>query len=794
MKKKFLFLMVFLGCLLTWTSCSDLDDVNSRLDKVEKEVADLQSALTVLQKAYDEGKSIKEISPVASVRGGWLIAFSDDTKVLVQGNGDDVTPYLKIDQDGYYTVSYDNANTFSRLKDNDGNDISSEQVLVKVAVNEDGYYVFREYSIGENSGMVGEIVSPYTADTALLIQSITEDEKTHLVTLTLENGKSFTFGLSYTMPTSIAILSTQTVYLSGGTASTIEFRVNPQTALFNYDVDSDDCQIQLDKVGESRAASYVTIPKGYKLEKVEQCYDGQGVLKQGQYKATIRDNGEGTAYDDQVSLVISASDDSGNPILISSSAFRVRYSGNTILSFSFLAGKNPGVLKDVEATIEGNSITVQSPYITDASNLVADFKSTGEVYVDNVPQKSGVSTHDFTNGVVYKVVSEDGETNSYQVKVAYSGLPVMEINTPDGVQITSKENWVKKVGFKIINTDGSVDCEGTMQMKGRGNSTWGYPKKPYAIKLDSKSTVLGLAKDKRFDLLANWMDRTLLRNDMTYYIARQTTSMGWNPKGEFVEVVLNGKHIGNYYLCEHIKVGENRVNITELDEDATSGEAITGGYLMELDVNYDEEYKFKSARYNMPYMFKDPDEVNDAQLSYLQGYVNEMEEALYDDTKFAGRDYLNYMEIDSYVDWWIIHELAENGEPGWPKSTYMHKDKNGKMVAGPVWDFDWATYKGSTSWKTKGAVYYNRLFQDPAFVETVKNRWMGEKTVFEAAAEYIRQQGEYLKHSDELNIGLWPISSRVNGDETLSYSEAIQTMYNNYKSRLAWLDAAINAL
>ncbi len=70
MKKKFLFLMVFLGCLLTWTSCSDLDDVNSRLDKVEKEVADLQSALTVLQKAYDEGKSIKEISPVASVRGG----------------------------------------------------------------------------------------------------------------------------------------------------------------------------------------------------------------------------------------------------------------------------------------------------------------------------------------------------------------------------------------------------------------------------------------------------------------------------------------------------------------------------------------------------------------------------------------------------------------------------------------------------------------------------------------------------------------------------------------------------
>ena len=787
-------MMVLLGCLLTWSSCTDLDGVNSRLDKVEKEVSDLQTALETLQKAQDEAKVIKELTPVESVRGGWNVVFSDDTSILVLNGEEGVTPYLKVDQDGYVAVSYDNCKTFSRLKDNAGNDILAADVSMKVTVNGEGYYVFQEYSSSDSSELIDEIVSPYTYEKSHLIKMISENEKTHIVTLTLDDGTDFTFAKSYAYPTSIAILTTQTLYLSKGATTTVEFRVNPQTALFEYDVNSENCQIQLDKVGTSRAASYVTAPTGYKLEKVEQCYDGQGVLKQGQYKATLKDEGKGTAYDDQVAFVISATDEDGNPVLVSSSAFRVKYSDNTITSFSFSSKKNSAVLKDIVAAIEGNDITVSSPYITDATELVADFESSGDVYVGNVPQKSGVSSNDFTNGVTYKVVSNDGEVNTYQVKVAYSGLPVVEISTPDGVQITSKDNWVKNVGFKIIKTDGSVDCEGTMQMKGRGNSTWTYPKKPYAIKLDSKSNVLGLAKEKRFDLLANWMDRTLLRNDVTYHIARQTTSMGWNPKGEFVEVVLNGNHIGNYYLCEHIKVGENRVNITELDEDATSGEEVTGGYLMELDVYYDEECKFKSARYNMPYMFKDPDEVNDAQLAYLQGYVNQMEEALYDDAKFASREYLDYMDIDSYIDWWFVHEIAKNGEPNWPKSTYMHKDKNGKMVAGPVWDFDWGTYASTENWSVKGALYYGRLFQDAAFVQTVKNRWAAQKSTFEAVAEYIRQKGKNLEHSDELNIGMWPISSRVNGDETMSYSDAVQRMYDNYKGRIAWLNSAINAL
>lgn len=192
---------------------------------------------------------------------------------------------------------------------------------------------------------------------------------------------------------------------------------------------------------------------------------------------------------------------------------------------------------------------------------------------------------------------------------AFPGCPVVFIET-GGRAIPSKwEDWLEDAHVKIYNADWSVDLDASTSIRGRGNSTWGYPKKPYALKLDSGAEVLGMPKRKRWVLLANWMDRTLLRNDVSFKLAA-LTSLAYTPRGEFVEVYINGRHNGNYYLCEHIKVDQNRVNIDELDQ----GE-VDGGYLLELDTYYDEVNKFKSEIRNLPYMFKDPDEV-DAKLMF----------------------------------------------------------------------------------------------------------------------------------------------------------------------------------
>ena len=326
---------------------------------------------------------------------------------------------------------------------------------------------------------------------------------------------------------------------------------------------------------------------------------------------------------------------------------------------------------------------------------MACFKSNGKkVYVGDKEQTSSITANDFSNPVNYTVVSENGEKKVYTVNLNISRLPVVYIDTPNAVAITSKEDWTKNSSIKIINTDGSEDYSNNkLQIRGRGNSTWTYPKKPYALKLKDDSEILGMPAHKRWVLLANWMDRTLLRNDVSFQIAKQTC-MEWTPRGKFVEVVLNGKHIGNYYLCEQIKVDANRVNIAKMETTDVSGDALTGGYLMEWMSISTRPTSLNQRQGNCPICLR----------SLMKTYCNQS-------------------------NWHIFRIILT------------------------VWSQD-----------------------------------------------YIRAHGfrpENMRHSwicNEINIGLWPISSSVNGDEKMSFDAAIDRMVKAYEEKLSWLNAQITAM
>ena len=305
-----------------------------------------------------------------------------------------------------------------------------------------------------------------------------------------------------------------------------------------------------------------------------------------------------------------------------------------------------------------------------------------------------------------------------------------------------------------------------------------------------------MPKHKRWVLLANWMDRTMIRNSVAFRIS-ELTSLEWTPRGLSVEVIVNGKHNGNYYLCEQIKIDENRVNVNEMSDTDVEGEAITGGYLMELDTYFDEVNKFKSEIRDLPYMFKEPDEdaLNTQQFAYMQNYVNTLEKALYDDKLLAAREYAEYIDVDSYIDWWFVYELAQNSETGHPKSCYMFKDMSKKMKAGPVWDFDCATFKPNGNYfSSKGSIYYPRLFLDPAFVQRVKERWAILKPEFETIGSFIDEQKNNLLKSADINIEMWPISIRVNEDEELPFEDAVERLKAAYNEKLQWLDAQISKM
>jgi len=451
-------------------------------------------------------------------------------------------------------------------------------------------------------------------------------------------------------------------------------------------------------------------------------------------------------------------------------------------------------LKNV--TLEGDNQVLETYVVMKAIDLSSNtmtvkvYDSENNIYEIN----TGLGGREFEAGAIYHA------TRTASLSSVSTGLPRVLINTPNNIAITTKE-WLEDPSTIIIlNPDGTTDYEASdLSIKGRGNSTWNMPKKPYALKLKKKSEILGMKEHKSWVLLANWMDRTLLRNDVAFRIAKQT-GLAWTPSGEFVEVIMNGDHIGNYYLCEQIKVNKNRLDIKEMKSTDLSGDAITGGYLMELDVNYDELNKFYSETKNMPYMFKEPDEdvLQPDQLAWFQNYINTMESYLYANDWLVNREYADYMDIGSFIDWWFVYELTMNSEPNHPKSSYVHKDRLGKLMAGPVWDFDWQTFypAKSSSFNVNGAIYYPRLFEDPVFVTEVKTRWASYKTKFDAIPDYIRDVANRIKASNEVDYVMWPLSAHsygsVNGDNDLPFDDAVDRLINAYSDKLSWMDDQIS--
>ena len=569
------------------------------------------------------------------------------------------------------------------------------------------------------------------------------------------------------------------LYLGNGTTSHFKINITPK----DFDILSSRTAVSIEVVESNITYFQGKTPIFYSLAGIEK-------IDAGCYKVSIRDLNKGEKYKDKIRLVIRTVTEEGTKTL-ASDPFAVSYAGNNVLGLSFLKKNNPtALLEDFTLDVESSYITLHSPFVTNP-NLVLSFQTeASKVMVGNVEQVSGETVNNFLKPVTYSFVSATGETRQLTIQVKHSGLPVVFINTPAAAEIPPKtSDWLGNTNITIYNTDCSIAYSGITGIRGRGNTTWKYPKKPYALKLESKAEILGMPKHKRWVLLANWLDRTLLRNHVSFQIARQT-DLAWTPRGQFVEVVLNGTHIGNYYLCEHIKIDKNRVNIDELDEDE-----VDGGYMMEIDTYYDEAFKFKSAKKNFPYMFKDPDEVNDSQFAFMQDFINNLEGSLYEKDRFNTGEFMQYLDIESFADWWIALELTGNTETKHPKSTYVHKDKGGKLKAGPVWDFDWKTFRlNNQEWVSKSTLYYDALFEDPTFVATVKERWNKHLPRFREIPAFIQTEADKIRNSEEINHQMWPVTKDTNEDIDLSFTEAVARMKQSYEQKLEFMDREINAM
>lgn len=464
-------------------------------------------------------------------------------------------------------------------------------------------------------------------------------------------------------------------------------------------------------------------------------------------------------------------------------------------NFRFLREDNPSLTNDITMAYDTATSTFRgaTELPLDDMTLIPRFESNATVRIDGVEQHSGLSAVDFTAPVEYTIDFGTG-SKTYTVDLNnFTGLPIIYITTDDRGPVTSKDDW-KSATLSIDGAGLFDDLEpSVVNIRGRGNTTWGWPKKPYALKFESKTEVLGMPKHKRWVLLANAMDKSMVRNRLAFRVAQQT-SLAWTPRNEYAELFLNGKHMGTYLVTEHIKVDKNRVNITEMEPTDNEGEAVTGGYLFELDFHFDNEKQWRTPR-NMPFAIKSPDEedLTNEQFKWAQDYINNLEALIHsNDFLDPEKGYMNFVDRQSFVDYWIVFEVCLNHEIGNPGSVYMHKDRGGKLTAGPIWDFDWGTFSYNVStWAPdrlylQGTLWYGRMFGDPEFRALAKERWIDIYPRLQSLASFIDAEQEYLRLSAVKNFAMWnPMDTGgINGDEALPWAEAYERVRTIYLDRI----------
>ena len=414
----------------------------------------------------------------------------------------------------------------------------------------------------------------------------------------------------------------------------------------------------------------------------------------------------------------------------------------------------------------------------------------------------------------YGEKGEGDDSQFYQI----TNLPTVVINTKGAQEVTSKEEELSSVVYIVSEEGKKLLATEKTGVRGRGNASWNFPKKPYRLKFDEKQQLLDApAKAKKWTLINNYGDKTLMRNILAFELSRRF-GLAYTPYCHPVDVVLNGEYRGCYQLCDQIEVNKNRVNITEMEPEDVALPELSGGYLIEVDAYASTEASHFYSTLGTPVTIKSPDDedIVNAQTRYITDYFNRMENAVFA-SNFADPEtgYRRYLDLDSFLKHFMVGEMSGNTDTYW--SVYMTKDRESdKFFTGPVWDFDIAfdndqrTYPIATHtdyiFASKGSVaseamrrMVNRIVkEDDGARQRLLELWSearNTKGIDETSLlEYVDKTVELLNESQKLNFLRWNIlSERVheNPQASGSYEGEVAIVKNFIRKRLPQLDGFI---
>ncbi len=391
-------------------------------------------------------------------------------------------------------------------------------------------------------------------------------------------------------------------------------------------------------------------------------------------------------------------------------------------------------------------------------------------------------------------------------EIAALQLPTLRITTDFGASIVSTETYVPG-RWAIVTTTGDSSARGALEIRGRGNSTWTMPKKPYRLKLGATAPMLGMPSSRHWVLLANYSDKTLLRNQLAFDLSRKLV-FAWTPRAQFVSVRLNGVYQGVYQLVEHIRIADERVNIASLKASDTSATNVSGGYLIEVDERSGEAFCPRSTMTPMIFCVKEPETLLEPgwekQRAYISRYIAQTDSAIFGaQFRDAQTGYASMIDVPSAVDYYLLQELFKNVDGNLRLSTYLYKPRGGKLTFGPVWDFDIAmgnvNYLGAeqtSGWYIRGAPWFKRLFEDPAFAAqvTARRRTLRQNGTVDALLSSVFERGDQLRLEQIENFYRWPILNTwvwPNRAVFGSYDGELIALKDWLRARVMWMDAQL---
>lgn len=490
-----------------------------------------------------------------------------------------------------------------------------------------------------------------------------------------------------------------------------------------------------------------------------------------------------------------------------------------------------------------------TPSGTDLSNLKAWVSASSQVFCNGKEIVNGETTDAFSEGG--EVVLSCGEKNYSVVFLSSGKMPSLFINTTEGGLDrihADKSHKEKGCSMLAVNENGKVDYNGMLDsMKGRGNSTWNFVKKPYNIKLESKSKLFGMEKAKSWCLIANYEDKSLVRNQITYGLGEEI-GMTESPDCRNTNLYINGEYKGVYLLTEKVEIKKNRVDIYDLEEateEANNAELssfaqngfagkfsgfienkqrwfdipnnpddITGGYLLELEVadRYDNEPSGFVTKHGQAVVSKSPEYASKEQIKYISSYWQEMEDALYskDGYNSKGKHFSDYIDLESFAKQYIIQEWSSNWDAGLT-SNYFYKDIGGKLVAGPIWDFDQALLNSAgrdgfdltdptNLHAAKRSLWYNSLLGSRSFKATPNIYALGmrHKEFISEVEKQMREKfapavGKLLESKYDKNIEKLKSSAIMNSIRWNYYGTTnADSILGNYEAETAAIKAFIS--